>query len=106
MTERPVTAPAPAPGDDGPALPSPAGSGSDPNEGSGRRRDMGDPGLRALVGAGRSRLPPGTAMRARDVARPDLDDLAEAERTVVLRRRPWTDPATAPTTVPRTQRRR
>ncbi|WP_322767721.1 hypothetical protein [Frankia sp. Cr1] len=103
MTEGPATAT--SPGDDAPTPPSPAGSDSDPTERSGRRRDMGDPGLRALVGAGRSRLPPGTAMRARDVARPDLDDMAEAERTVVLRRRPWTDPATAPTTVPRTQRR-
>ncbi|WP_239313184.1 MULTISPECIES: hypothetical protein [unclassified Frankia] len=85
-----------AAGGDGPAAPSPVGSGSDQNQRAGHRRDTNDPGLRALVGAGRSRLPPGTAMRARDVARPGLDDLAEAERTLVIRRRSWTGPATAP----------
>ncbi|MCM3925218.1 hypothetical protein ND748_26570, partial [Frankia sp. AiPs1] len=39
-----------------------------------------DAQLRGLVGAGRSRLPPATAMRARDAARPNADELAEAER--------------------------
>ncbi len=42
-------------------------------------------------------------MRARDIARPDLDDLAEAERSVVIRRRPWTDHPAA--TAGRAQRR-
>jgi hypothetical protein len=42
--------------------------------------------LRGLVGAGRSRLPPASAMRARDVDQPTEEDVAEAERTLVLRR--------------------
>ncbi len=96
---RSITPAEPDPGQNAPT--GPAGGQHDR---SGRRRETGDPGLRALVGEGRSRLPPGTAMRARDVARPSIDDLAEAERNVVLRRRPWTD--SAPTTaVPITTRR-
>ncbi len=79
------------------------GSGQQSQQDKTGRRNTGDPGLRALIGAGRSRLPPGTAMRARDIARPDPDDLAEAERSVVIRRRPWTDPTA---TTPRGQRRR
>jgi hypothetical protein len=50
--------------------------------------DNGDSTLRNLVGAGRSKVSRSAAMRARDVARPSEADLAEAERTVVLRRRP------------------
>ena len=45
-----------------------------------------DASLRGLVGAGRSRVSIDAAMRARDVAQPDDDDLAWAERAVVLRR--------------------
>ncbi|WP_250285744.1 MULTISPECIES: hypothetical protein [unclassified Frankia] len=89
------------------AAPEHPGNGQQGQQGQqdrpGRRRNTGDPGLRALIGAGRSRLPPGTAMRARDIARPGPDDLADAERSVVIRRRPWTDP-TADTG--RAQRRR
>ncbi len=42
-------------------------------------------------------------MRARDIARPDPDDLAEAERSIVIRRRIWTDPVA---TAGRAQHRR
>ncbi|AEH08962.1 MULTISPECIES: hypothetical protein [Protofrankia] len=86
-----------------PTAPDHPGSGQQSQQDKTGRRNTGDPGLRALIGAGRSRLPPGTAMRARDIARPDPDDLAEAERSVVIRRRPWTDPTA---TTPRGQRRR
>ncbi|EIV93476.1 hypothetical protein FraQA3DRAFT_3173, partial [Frankia sp. QA3] len=63
-----------------------------------RPSQAGDPEaqLRGLVGAGRSRLPPATAMRARDAARPSEDDLAEAERAVVLRRGQRTAPPADP----------
>jgi hypothetical protein len=44
-----------------------------------------DTPLRSIVGAGRSRLTPTVAMRARDVARPDEADLATAERELVIR---------------------
>ncbi len=81
----------------------PTDPGDSQQDRPGRRRNTGDPGLRALVGAGRSRLPPGTAMRARDIARPDPDDLAEAERSIVIRRRIWTDPVA---TAGRAQHRR
>jgi hypothetical protein len=47
--------------------------------------DAHDGALRGLVGAGRTRLSLSAAMRARDVARPDADDLAEAERVVAAR---------------------
>jgi hypothetical protein len=63
--------------------------------------DNGDSTLRNLVGGGRSRVSRSAAMRARDVARPTEDDLAEAERTVVLRRRPGQSGAgTAPVPLP------
>ncbi|MCL9797905.1 hypothetical protein MXD58_027070, partial [Frankia sp. AgKG'84/4] len=45
-----------------------------------------DAQLRGLVGAGPTRLPSVSAMRARDVDRPTEADLAEADRTLVLRR--------------------
>ncbi|WP_163548135.1 hypothetical protein [Candidatus Frankia nodulisporulans] len=44
-----------------------------------------DAPLRGLVGSGRTHLPPLVAMRARDVAQPTDEDLAEAEHTLVLR---------------------
>ena len=46
-------------------------------------------GLRELVGAGPSQLSPGRALRGRDVNRPTEDELAEAEREVVVVRRNW-----------------
>ncbi|KDA42948.1 hypothetical protein [Frankia sp. BMG5.23] len=58
-----------------------------------------DAQLRGLIDAGRSKLPPRTAMRARDAARPTDADLAEAERSVVLHRGSRPAPAT-PSTSP------
>ena len=53
-------------------------------------RDAGtDRGLRDLVGAGRSQLGVDGALRARDVNRPTEQELADAERDVVIVRRNW-----------------
>jgi hypothetical protein len=46
-------------------------------------------GLRDLVGAGHSQLGVSGALRGRDVNRPSEDDLAAAEREVVIVRRNW-----------------
>ncbi|MEU8424619.1 hypothetical protein AB0C15_27485 [Micromonospora sp. NPDC048835] len=59
-----------------------------------RRRNTGDDrdnerGLRGLVGSGSSQVGLSAALRARDAARPDEDDLAEAEARVVVVRRNW-----------------
>ncbi|WP_462203895.1 hypothetical protein [Frankia sp. CcWB3] len=56
-----------------------------------------DAQLRGLIDAGRSKLPPRTAMRARDAARPTDADLAEAERSMVLHRGSRPTPATPST---------
>ncbi len=48
--------------------------------------DRREGGLSSLIGAGRSRVGMGGAMRARDVSRPSEEDLAAAEEEVVLRR--------------------
>lgn len=48
--------------------------------------DRREGGLSSLIGAGRSRVGTGGAMRARDVSRPSEEDLAAAEEEVVLRR--------------------
>ncbi|HEU5008460.1 MAG TPA: hypothetical protein VFT67_15905 [Jatrophihabitantaceae bacterium] len=50
-------------------------------------------GLRNLVGAGSSQLGVSGALRGRDVNRPTDEDLAEAERDVVIVRRNWKPPA-------------
>ncbi|MEO9140302.1 MAG: hypothetical protein ABI345_14710 [Jatrophihabitans sp.] len=53
-------------------------------------RDGGaDRGLRDLAGTGSSQVGVSGALRARDVNRPSADDLAEAERHLVLVRRNW-----------------
>ena len=49
-------------------------------------------GLRGLIGAGPSQLGVSGALRGRDVNRPTEDDLAEAERDVVIIRRNWKPP--------------
>ncbi|MGW5557863.1 hypothetical protein ACWER9_11625 [Micromonospora sp. NPDC003944] len=60
-----------------------------------RRRSTGgddrdsERGLRGLVGSGSSQVGLSAALRARDAARPDEDDLAEAEARVVVVRRNW-----------------
>jgi hypothetical protein len=48
----------------------------------------GGTGASGLVGSGPSIVGTGGAMRARDVARPTAEQVARAERTVVVRRRP------------------
>jgi hypothetical protein len=58
-------------------------------------RDAGDRGLRDLVGSGSSQLGLSGALRARDVNRPSEEDLAAAERSIVLVRRNWKPPAEA-----------
>jgi hypothetical protein len=45
--------------------------------------------LRDLVGGAPSQVGVDGALRARDVNRPTADDLAEAERDVVVVRRHW-----------------
>jgi hypothetical protein len=45
-----------------------------------------------LVGGGSSQLGVSGALRGRDVNRPDDDDLAAAERDVVIVRRHWQPP--------------
>ncbi|PZS15016.1 MAG: hypothetical protein DLM57_13525 [Pseudonocardiales bacterium] len=52
--------------------------------------DQAERGLRDLVGGGRSQLGVSGALRGRDVNRPTEQDLAEAERDVVIVRRNWT----------------
>src|SRR5919202_28955 len=49
-------------------------------------------GLGDIVGAGRSQVGVSGALRARDVNRPTDEDLAEAERNVVIVRRNWKPP--------------
>jgi hypothetical protein len=49
--------------------------------------------LRDLVGAGHSQLGVSGALRGRDVNRPTDEDLAEAERDILLVRRHWKPPA-------------
>jgi hypothetical protein len=58
-----------------------------------RDRERVDRGLRDLVGAGSSQLGVSGALRGRDVNRPTDEDIAEAERDVVLVRRHWKPPA-------------
>ncbi|MER7419660.1 hypothetical protein ABT346_23250 [Micromonospora peucetia] len=52
--------------------------------------DEGDRGLRGLVGPGSSQVSVTAAMRARDAARPTDEDLAEAEKRIMIIRRNWT----------------
>jgi hypothetical protein len=80
---------APAPVEAAPPEPAPV------KQGQRRRgnRESGERGLRDIVGAGRSQVGVSGALRARDVNRPTADDLAEAERDVVIVRRNWKPPA-------------
>ena len=56
-------------------------------------RDNTERGLRDIVGAGPSALSESAALRARELNRPTDEDLAEAERTVVIVRRNWKPPS-------------
>ena len=51
-------------------------------------RADGDPGIGSLTGGGPSQLGVDASMRARDVSRPDADQLAEAEDLVQVSFRP------------------
>ncbi|MEV6299817.1 hypothetical protein AB0M02_10480 [Actinoplanes sp. NPDC051861] len=46
-------------------------------------------GLRGLVGSGSSQVSVGAALRARDASRPSDEQLAEADRDLVIVRRNW-----------------
>ncbi|MEU8237451.1 hypothetical protein AB0C07_04325 [Actinoplanes missouriensis] len=46
-------------------------------------------GLRGLVGSGSSQVSVGAALRARDASRPSDEQVAEAERDLVIVRRNW-----------------
>lgn len=88
--------PAPAPPVDTPRPAPPASAEPAAVKQSHRRRgsrDAGERGLRDIVGAGRSQVGVSGALRARDVNRPTDEDLAEAERDVVIIRRNWKPPA-------------
>ena len=54
-----------------------------------QQRDSAERGLADLVGGGRSQLGVSGALRGRDVNRPTEEDLAEAERDVVIVHRNW-----------------
>lgn len=56
------------------------------------RAEAAEHGLRDLVGAGNSRVGVSGALRARDLNRPTDEDLAAAEREVVIVRRHWQPP--------------
>lgn len=60
-------------------------------EGRGAQAEGGNDGpWRELAGSGRSQVSQASALRARDAYRPTAEDLAEAERDVVIQRRNWT----------------
>ncbi|HSV65645.1 MAG TPA: hypothetical protein VLJ59_07040 [Mycobacteriales bacterium] len=64
--------------------------------GSPRRREPGERSLRGLVAAGPTQVSVANAMRARDAARPAAEDLAAAERELVIVRRYYVPPDTRP----------
>jgi hypothetical protein len=64
------------------------GNGGNGNGGNGDEREA-ERGLRGLVGSGASQVGLSAAMRARDAARPNEDELAAAERDLVIVRRGW-----------------
>ncbi|MEV0156643.1 hypothetical protein AB0H57_23345 [Micromonospora sp. NPDC050686] len=51
--------------------------------------EEGERGLRGLVGSGSTQVGLTAALRARDAARPNEEDLAEAEARMVIIRRNW-----------------
>src|SRR5262249_62222374 len=65
-----------------------------------RRRDPAERGLRGLVAAGPSQVGVTGAMRARDAARPQPEDLAAAEQDLVTLRRPHAPPDSPPPPCP------
>ena len=67
-----------------------------PRRKSRSRRTDADRSLRGIVGAGSSQVGVVGAMRARDAARPTAEDLAAAERDLVIVRRHYVPPGTHP----------
>jgi hypothetical protein len=79
-----------------PATPQPTPPAERPARAKRAGRDGGNErGLRDLIGAGRSQLGVDGALRGRDVNRPTDQDLADAERDVVIVRRNWKPPRSA-----------
>jgi hypothetical protein len=60
------------------------------------RRTDAERSLRGIVGAGSSQVGVTGAMRARDAARPTAEDIAAAERDLVIVRRHYVPPDTLP----------
>ena len=78
------------------AKPQPAPPASKPTRKRRPVRDVGtERGLRDLVGAGHSQIGVDGALRGRDVNRPTEQDLADAEREVVIVRRNWKPPTSS-----------
>lgn len=71
-----------------PAPPASARPVKRPAPAAGEEREA-ERGLRGLVGSGSSQVSVGAALRARDAARPTEEDLAEADRDLVIVRRNW-----------------
>lgn len=97
----PAASASPAPEPDAAAPPRPAPPQSPASAGKRRarrsrsgtaKRDPSEHSLREIVGAGPSQLSLSAALRARDVNRPTDEDIAEAERDIVLVRRHWRPP--------------
>jgi hypothetical protein len=94
----PAEVSAPSPGQD-----EPPGSGDAPDatgaaakrKAKARRNDV-ERGLRGIVGAGPSQVGVLGAMRARDAARPTAQEMAAAERDVVIVRRHYVPPDNLP----------
>lgn len=81
--------PAPAPAAPPAPVARPARNGSRrPPSGNGDDREA-ERGLRGLVGSGSSQVSVGAALRARDAARPTVQDLADADTNLTIVRRNW-----------------
>ena len=107
-TARPTPQPRPRPGQQRKARPETAAESeaetaaagdapeSAPRRKSRSRRTDAERSLRGIVGAGSSQVGVVGAMRARDAARPTAEDLAAAERDLVIVRRHYVPPGTLP----------
>ena len=100
--EAPAGPPAEAPGGQpaettaGPPAGTTAGAPAEAKRKPRTRRTDAERGLRGIVGAGPSQVGVLGAMRARDAARPTEEDLAAAERDMVIIRRHYVAPDTLP----------
>jgi hypothetical protein len=71
------------------AGPSPTAERQPPGSATGAEDREVERGLRGLVGSGSSQVSLAAAMRARDAARPDDDEIAHAQATLTIIRRGW-----------------